>query len=192
MVSSTGPAARARASYMGVYLLTDQTFNNFPVYEKTGGGQFLYVDNDGYWTMYRYFYWLNFIVYYLYYFCFSEVHPTQAGIYHPENNPTPSSPPVTGWECQDGGWKVDDQLIVTARIGTFKTGQLIEFESWHCVAIIFSSNKNVRNAYLNVFPWKNVKCFFTTAGNQKCPNVMLSWWPVFMLSYVKCLLCFHM
>merc|ERR1712055_915179 len=35
-VSSTGPAATVQSSRMGVYLLTDQTLNNFPVYKKAG------------------------------------------------------------------------------------------------------------------------------------------------------------
>ena len=55
-VSSTGPAATAQSSRMGVYHLTDQTFNNFPVYENAGGGQFIYVDNGGYWSIMRYVY----------------------------------------------------------------------------------------------------------------------------------------
>ena len=46
MVNSTGPAATAQSSFMGVYDLTNQTFNEFPVYEKAGGGGFLYVNND--------------------------------------------------------------------------------------------------------------------------------------------------
>ena len=53
-VDSTGPAAIAHSSRMGVYLLTDQNFNNFPVYEKAGGGQFLRVTDNGFWGIGRY------------------------------------------------------------------------------------------------------------------------------------------
>ena len=110
-VSSTGPAATAQSSRMGVYHLTDQTFNNFPVYEKSGGGQFIYVDNGGYWSIMRYVYCTKMIFSTL--FCFSELHATIRGIHHPENNPTPSLPPVTGWIYWDDGWKDDEQLTVT-------------------------------------------------------------------------------
>merc|ERR1712018_946046 len=48
-VSSIGPAATAQSASMGVYLLTDRTFNKFPVYEKAGGGQFLFVSDASYW-----------------------------------------------------------------------------------------------------------------------------------------------
>ena len=43
---------------MGVYLLTEQTFNSFLVYEKAGGGKFLYVSDNGYWGIGRYVYCL--------------------------------------------------------------------------------------------------------------------------------------
>ena len=69
-VSSTGPAATAQSSKMGVYLLTDQTFNNFPVYEKAGGGMFLYVSDNGYWGIGKYVYCLlhqdNFLTFFLF------------------------------------------------------------------------------------------------------------------------------
>ena len=55
-VSSTGPAATAQSSMMGVYLLTDETFNNFPVYKKAGGGAFLFVNDNGAWVINRYVY----------------------------------------------------------------------------------------------------------------------------------------
>ena len=91
-VSSTGPAATSRSDRMGVYVLTEKTFNNFPVYEKAGGGQFLYVDNDGYWCIYRYVYCINNQDDFFNSVCFSEVHPTLSGIYNPEENPTPFFP----------------------------------------------------------------------------------------------------
>ena len=53
-VSSTGPAATAKARYMGVYYITNQKFNNFTVYMKTESGDgFLFVNNYGYWTINR-------------------------------------------------------------------------------------------------------------------------------------------
>jgi len=103
-VSSTGPAATAQHSSMGVYFLTDQTFNNFPVYAMTGGGQFIYVDNDGVWSIWK------------------ELDPEMRGIIHPENNPTPALPPIKGWRYYDFGWKDDVQLSVTKLGGGFPSG----------------------------------------------------------------------
>ena len=56
-------------------------------------------------------------------FCFSELHPTRSGIHHPERNPTPSSPPVTGWKYAHDGWKYDEQLTVTQTGGKHKINQ---------------------------------------------------------------------
>ena len=36
---------------------------------------------------------------------------------HPAGNPTPSSPPVTGWKYSDDVWKDDEQLTVRQAAG---------------------------------------------------------------------------
>ena len=36
-------------------------------------------------------------------------------MYHPAQNPTPSSPPVSGWKYSDDGWKDDDKLTVESK-----------------------------------------------------------------------------
>jgi len=95
-VSSTGPAATHQGTRMGVYHSTGQTYYNFPVYKKTAGSvQFLFVDSFGYWSV------------------SDELHPTDSGLYHPETDPTPSSPPVIGWKYTTGvEWYDDHQLTV--------------------------------------------------------------------------------
>ena len=56
-------------------------------------------------------------------FCFRELGQSR-GIYHPERNPTPSSPPVTGWKhFLDDEWKDDEQLTVTQTRGKHKINQ---------------------------------------------------------------------
>jgi len=95
-VSSTGPAATAQHSSMGIYFLTEETSNNFPVYVMTDYRVDLYVNNDGYWSIWD---------------------PTTANdtIRHTKNNPTPSLPPFKGWQYYDSEWKDDEQLTVTQR-----------------------------------------------------------------------------
>merc|ERR550519_2297875 len=105
-VSSTGPAARVQHSRMGVYFLTNQTFNNFPVYKMTGGGQFIYVNNVGFWSIWR-----------------ELERSLMHSIYHPENKPTPSIPPLSGWRYYNratsrSGWNDDEQLTVTQTGGS--------------------------------------------------------------------------
>ena len=83
---------------MGLYLLTEEVFNDFPVYRMVNGPEVLYVSNNGYWS-------LN-----------TELHPTLAYIYHPRRNPTPPVPPPSGWLYWDGSkFTADDHLTVTAR-----------------------------------------------------------------------------
>jgi len=115
-VSSTGPAATAQHSSMGIYFLTDKTLNNFPVYEKEGGGQFMYVNKGGFWVICR------------------ELEPTflPCSIMHASfRRPTPSFKEVTTiteWlyntnnpNGRHNGWKYDIQLTVTRTGGTEKT-----------------------------------------------------------------------
>merc|ERR1712228_753856 len=80
----TGPTATAQSPRLGFYLLTKQRHNNFPVYEKKGGGQFIFVTDVGFWGIYS-----ELLEH-------SEL-KRRGGIFHEEKNPTPSSPPVKGW-----------------------------------------------------------------------------------------------
>ena len=98
-VSSSGPAAVSQVSpLMGVFIMTAQLYNSHPVYNKTGGGAVIFVRHTGDWSIK------------------DTLHPTVAGIYHPQRQPTPSFPPTSGWRYYDGtGWKDDDSLTVVPR-----------------------------------------------------------------------------
>ena len=53
---------------------------------------------------------------YIYTLCFRAL--TNGGFMeHPAWNPTPSSPPVTGWKYSDDVWKDDEQLTVRQAAG---------------------------------------------------------------------------
>ena len=98
LVNSTGPAAEILPSYMGVYMRTEEVYNDFPVYRMVNGTEVLYVRNYGFWS-------LN-----------TQTHPTDAYITHTRNNPTASVPSPSGWLYWDGSkWTDDNYLTVTAR-----------------------------------------------------------------------------
>ena len=98
LVNSTGPAAVIHPRYMGVYMRTEEVYNDFPVYRMVNGTEVLYVRNYGFWS-------LN-----------TQTHPTLAHISHPRSNPTPPVPPTSGWQYWNGSkFTPDNHLTVTAR-----------------------------------------------------------------------------
>ena len=51
-VASDGPAGTAHPSKMGVFLKEDsQQYNNRPVFQKDGGGEYLYYSDGGDWVI---------------------------------------------------------------------------------------------------------------------------------------------
>ena len=93
-VASDGPAGTVQGSRMGVYEKEDsQQYNNRPVYQQDGGGDYLYYDDLGYWS----------------------IGPTLGGAIGISSLQTGLlTPPATGWRYVDtGGWTEDPQLTVT-------------------------------------------------------------------------------
>ena len=93
-VSSDGPAGTAQGSRMGVYLKEDsQQYNNRPVYQKDGGGEYLFYNDKGSWM----------------------IGPTASG----SNGGITTvqqgllAPPATGWEYFDIDFREDPHLTVT-------------------------------------------------------------------------------
>ena len=93
-VSSDGPAGTAQSSKLGVYLKEDsQQYNNRPVYQKDGGGEYLFYNDKGSWM----------------------IGPTASG----SNGGITTvqqgllTPPTTGWVYWDDGWNEDPQLTVS-------------------------------------------------------------------------------
>ena len=76
---SDGPSGTKHRVCMGLYQLTTDRYNGFPVYKKIGGQMFLFVDEVGRWSVYK------------------ELHPKSGFLYNKEKKPTPDTPPVTGW-----------------------------------------------------------------------------------------------
>ena len=91
---------------MGLYRLEDLDGNNYPIYKKLDGDQFIYVDSYGGWAV------------------MNERHPTHRALRHTQNNPTPTAPPTTGWEYWDGSsFRSDNTLTVqSVFIGNEITG----------------------------------------------------------------------
>ena len=93
-VASDGPAGTAHPSRMGVYLKEEsQQYNNRHVYRQDGGGQYLYYDDLGYWSIGT---TLGGAI---------GIESLQRGLL---------TPPATGWKyASPGGWYEDPQLTVT-------------------------------------------------------------------------------
>ena len=93
-VSSDGPAGTAQSSKLGVYLKEDsQQYNNRPVYQKDGGGEYLFYNDKGSWM----------------------IGPTASGSNGGIATVQPGllTPPTTGWVYWDDGWNEDPQLTVS-------------------------------------------------------------------------------
>ena len=92
-VASDGPAGNA--GWGGVFLKEDsQQYNNRPVYQRDGGGQYLYYDDLGYWSIGT---TLGGAI---------GIGTLQRGLL---------TPPATGWRyySSSSGWTEDPQLTVT-------------------------------------------------------------------------------
>ena len=92
-VASDGPAATFQWDRMGVFLKEDsRQYNNRPIYQKDGGGEYLHYNDLGYWS----------------------IGPTLGGAKGISSLQTGLlTPPVTGWRYSDNGWKEDLQLTVS-------------------------------------------------------------------------------
>ena len=80
---------------MGLYQKTAQTAQSFPVYEKVGGNEYLFVSPGGSW----------------------RVGPDPStwsgtGLKCPGRSPTPPEPPADGWQFYDDGWHDDATIEV--------------------------------------------------------------------------------
>ena len=92
-VASDGPAGTAWSSKMGVYQKENsQQYNNRPVYQKDGGGQYLYYNDLGSWV-------IGTIL--------------AAGIGIDTLNKGLLTPPATGWQYLGNDLYEDPQLTVT-------------------------------------------------------------------------------
>ena len=96
-VSSDGPAGTAQRNRMGVYKKeANKKYNNRPVYQLDRGGQFLFYSDYGYWTIGLQASGI-----------FGGIHTMKKGLL---------TPPSTGWEYADNGWKDDPQLKVSGEM----------------------------------------------------------------------------
>ena len=99
-LGSQGSANSAQPIGMGVYFLTNDQYNKFPVYKMVGVEEYIFVDKSGCWSIY------------------TETHPSMKGLYHPQRNPTPPEPPLTGWSYVNllGEWKTDDPTLMLEKL----------------------------------------------------------------------------
>ena len=99
-LGSQGSANSAQPIGMGVYYLTNDQYNKFPVYKMVGVEEYIFVDKSGCWSIY------------------TETHPSMKGLYHPQRNPTPPEPPLTGWSYVNllGEWKTDDPTLMLEKL----------------------------------------------------------------------------
>jgi len=107
-VSSTGQASFNQSNTMGIYVLQETRVNNFPVWKRQGDGedQYLFVSTDGYWGI------------------GPDLNTTEAGLYLPQNDPTPKSPiNAQGWLYVvnvDQDWDIDDTINVEVFTGGYE------------------------------------------------------------------------
>ena len=106
-VSSDGPAGTAQSSKLGVYLKEDsQQYNNRPVYQKDGGGEYLFYNDKGSWM----------------------IGPTASGSkgWITTVQQGLLTPPATGWKYYSSasGWEEDPQLTVSGEAITMHVSSL--------------------------------------------------------------------